>query len=164
MRCSAVFSAVGLGAVVILAGSLRAQSLRVNVPDTVPPGPTMDAIVLAKRALTDFVVACAARDNKGIARATTGDAEIEYALEQPGRYLAVDVNATSECWGGTSRFASEGPVSELWIYPTAYPSLLFVHFIVKAINDSASQKSERIAVVKMSGDRIAKIRYFRGAD
>jgi hypothetical protein len=159
-----MFSAIGLGALVILAGSLRAQSLRVNVPDTVPPGPTMDAIVLAKRALTDFVVACAARDNKGIARVTTGDAEIEYALEQPGRYLAVDVNATSECWGGTSRFSSEGVVSELWIYPTARPSLLFVHFIVKGVKDFSSQKSERIAVVKMSGDHIAKIRYFPGVD
>jgi hypothetical protein len=57
-----------------------------------------------------------------------------------------------------------GGVSELWIYPTAYPSLLFVHFIVKAMDDSPSQKSERIAVVKMSGDPIAKIRYFRGVD
>jgi hypothetical protein len=164
MRRSAVFSAIGLGALVTLAGMLRAQSLQVNVPDAVPPGPTLDAIVLAKRALADFVVACAARDAKGIARVTTGDAEIEYALEQPGRYLAVDANATGECWGGTPRFASEGVVSELWIYPTAHPSLLFVHFIVKGVKDSSSQKSERIAVVKMSGDHIAKIRYFPGVD
>jgi hypothetical protein len=116
------------------------------------------------RAFADFVVACAARDAKSIARVTTGDAEIEYALEQPGRYLAFDVNATSECWGGASRFASEGTVSELWIYPTAYRSLLFVHFIVKGVNDSSSQRSERIALVKMSGDRIAKIRYFPGVE
>jgi hypothetical protein len=164
MRRSAAFSAVGLGALVILAGMLRAQSVRVNVPDTVPPGPSMGAIILTKRALVDFVIACGARDTKGIARVTTGDAEIEYTLQQPGRYLVVDVNATGECWGGTSQFASEGAVPELWIYPTAYASLLFVHFTVKATKGSSNEKSECIAVIKMSEDRIAKIRYFRGVE
>jgi hypothetical protein len=164
MKRSSIFFAAALAVLtLVFSYPASAQELRVHVPTSGQSERATDAITRARHALIDYLAACTAHDSDGIARATTGAAVIEYALDEPGKYLSVDLHTTTGCWGSVPQSTAETGASDLWIFPTPDPDTTFVHFVVAANEKSSGRKSEYLALIEMSGDRIAKIRDFPGA-
>ena len=67
---------------------------------TAQPHEAADGIAHVRYILVDYIAACSAHDADGITRTTASDAVLEYALDESGQYLSVDMNTTSECWRG----------------------------------------------------------------
>jgi len=138
-----------------------------HVPATALAAANADLIARADRALRDYVAACSARDEEAMARIITSDAVIEYALEAPGTYLAVDAAALiAERWAGSESTGIGVQVSELWIFPTPNSNVVFVHYTTSSDIGSATQipGAEHLAVLEMRGDRIFKMRNFRNPE
>jgi hypothetical protein len=118
-------------------------------------------IARADRALRDYVAACSTGDSAAFARIVTSDAVVEYALEEPGTYLAVEATALSTDRSGNSRQTGTGAhVSNLWVYPTSNSNVVFVHYTTRSDVRSPAQlpDSEHLALLEMRGDRIFKMR------
>jgi hypothetical protein len=76
-------------------------------------------IARADHALRDYVAACSTGDEEAIARIVTSDAVVEYALDEPGTYLAVEAAALGASRSGKPK--QTGPaahISNLSIFPT----------------------------------------------
>jgi hypothetical protein len=134
---------------------------RLHVPAATQSAASANLITRADRALRDYVAACSRGDDEAIARIFTSDAMIEYALEEPGTYLAVEADVLSANRSGNAR--QTGPaahISNLSIYPTPDSNTVFVHYTTGSdVRSSATlADSEHIALLEMRGDRIAKIR------
>jgi hypothetical protein len=139
--------------------SLAAE--RTHVPATALAAATADLIDRADRALRDYVAACSTGDDEAIARIVTSDAVVEYALEEPGTYLAVEAAALSAKRSGNSKLTgAEAHISNLWIYPTSDSNVVFVHYTTRSDVRSPAQllDSEHLALLEMRGDRIFKMR------
>ena len=162
-RSSMFFAAALAGLTLVSSYPASAQELRVHVPNSGQAEQAADPITRVRHALIDYLAACTAHDGDGIARATTGTAVIEYALDEPGKYLSVDVHTMTGCWGSVPQVTAESGGSDLWIFATPDPDTTLVHFVVATNGKSSGQKSEYLALIEMSGDRIAKIRDFPGA-
>jgi hypothetical protein len=118
-------------------------------------------IARADRALRDYVAACSNGDNEAFARIVTSDAMVEYALEEPGTYLAVEAAALSAKRSDNSKRTESGAhVSNLWIFPTSDSNTVFVHYTTRSDVRSPAQRpdSEHLALLEMRGDRIFEMR------
>ena len=164
MRRSSTFFAAALAVLTLVSSHpASAQELRVHMPNSGQAEQAAGAITRVRQALIDYLTACAAHDSDGIAHATTGTAVIEYALDEPGKYLSVDVHTMTGCWANVPRSTAETSASDLWIFATPDPDTTLVHFVAATNGMPPGQKSEYLALIEMSGDRIAKIRDFPGA-
>ena len=115
----------------------------------------------ADHALRDYVAASSSGDDEAMARVVTSDAVVEYALDEPGTYLAVEAAALSANRSGSADRTRPGArISNLWIFPTPDPNTVFVHYTTGADGRSPAEfpDSEHLALLEMRGDRIAKIR------
>jgi hypothetical protein len=133
----------------------------VHVPATSPAAASANLIARADRALRAYVAACSSGDNEAFTRIVTSDAVVEYALEEPGTYLAVEAAALSASRSGDSKQTGTGAhISNLWIYPTSDSNVVFVHYTTRADVRSRAQlpDSEHLALLEMHGDRIFKMR------
>jgi hypothetical protein len=135
-------------------------------PVHVPPQSAASANLIARadRALRDYVAACSTGDDEAIARIVTSDAMVEYALEEPGTYLAVEAAALSANRSGNGKQTGPGAhISNLWIFPTPDSNTVFVHYTIGSDGRSPAElpDSERLALLEMRGDRIVKIRNSR---
>jgi hypothetical protein len=131
------------------------------VPATPEAAASANLIARADRALRDYVAACSTGDDEGIARIVTRDAMVEYTLEEPGTYLAVEAAALNTNRSGNAKRTRPGAhISNLWIFPTPDSNTVFVHYTTSSDVRSAADHpdSEHLALVEMRGDRIAKIR------
>ena len=153
----------GLAATVLL--TMTVQTGCAAEPAQVPAIPQSAAsanlIARADRALRDYVAACSSGDNEAFARIVTSDAVVEYALEEPGTYLAVEAAALSAKHSGNSKLTgAEAHISNLWIYPTSDSNVVFVHYTTRSDVRSPAQlpDSEHLALLEMRGDRIFKMR------
>jgi hypothetical protein len=158
-------SLLGLAATVALTMTvhtgLAAESA--HVPATRQAAASADLVVRADRALRDYVAACSARDDDVIARTVTSDAVIEYALDEPGTYRAVEAVTLSTNRSADAEPTGTGPrISKLWIFPTNDPNVAFVHYTTGSDVRSPAQvpDSEHLAMIEMRGDRIFKMRNF----
>ena len=106
-----------------------------------------------RRAVNEFVDAYANRDAAGLAHATTGDFEVQYGLDQTGTYMAVDEDALVASWrdAGVSSSARDEH-SAIAIFPTADVHVVFVTYRI------AGDGGERIALLELRGDRVARAR------
>jgi len=158
-------SIFGLAATVLL--TLTVQSGFGAEPAHVPAIPQSAAsanlIARADRALREYVAACSTGDNEAIARIVTSDAVVEYALEEPGAYLAVEASALSANRSANVQRTRPGVrISNLWVFPTNDSNAVFVQYTTSSDVRSPAQlpDSEHLALLEMRGDRIVKIRNF----
>ena len=141
--------------------SLAAE--RTHVPATALAAATADLIDRADRALRDYVAACSTGDDEAIARIVTSDAVVEYALKEPATYVVVEATALSaKRWAGAKQAGAGASISELWIFPTPHPNVVFVQLTTISDVRSPAQltEAEHLALLEMRGDRIFKLRYF----
>jgi len=105
-----------------------------------------------RRAVNEFVDAYANRNSTALARATTGDFEVQYGLAQTGTYVTVDEDALVASWRDE---AVSSPVrdghSTVAIFPTADAHVVFVTY---RIPEEAG--SERIAFLELRDDKVAR--------
>lgn len=135
----------------------EAQDIRIHVSgSTSSTAPTTNA----GNAVAAYLAACKAQDEQRIARTMTTDAEIEYATDEPGQYLAVDLNTAEGCWAGIQSMNSKAAVVDVWIYPTPAPDVVFVDFVALTTVGRDSHNFEHLALIRTSGTRIAQIRDF----
>ncbi len=153
----------GLAATVLL--TMTAHTGFAAEPVYVPTAPQAAAsanlIARADRALRDYVAACSTGDDEAIARIVTSDAMVEYALEKPGTYLAVEAAALSANRSGNAKQTRPGArISNLSIFPTPDSNTVFVHYTTSSDVGSPAElpDSEHLALLEMRGDRIVKIR------
>ena len=132
----------------------------VQVPATPHAAASTNLIARADRALREYVAARSTGDDAAISRIVTSDATVEYALEEPGTYLAVEVAALSANRSGNAKQArSAAHISNLSIFPTPDSNTVFVHYTIGSdVRSSAEPDSEHLALLEMRGDRIVKIR------
>jgi len=156
-------SLLGLAATVLL--TMTVQTGFAAKPAQVPAIPQSAAsanlIARADRALRDYVAACSSGDIEALARIVTSDAVVEYALEEPGTYLAVEAAALSGNRSGSSKqTGTAAHISNLWIYPTSDSNVVFVHYTTRSNVRSPGQLPdfEHLALLEMRGDRIFKMR------
>jgi len=153
-------SILGLTATALLTTAAHAAE-----PDPVranpQAAPSANLIDRADRALRDYIAACSIGDDEAIARVVTSDAVVEYALGEPGTYLAVEAAALSaNRAGNANQTRPEARVSNLWIFPTPDSNTVFVHYTTSADGALPAElpDSEHLALIEMRGDRIVKIR------
>src|SRR5258707_15222091 len=88
----ALLTIAGLATTVLLTTAAHAVA-----PVDARPNPQAAAsanlIDRADRALRDYIAACSSGGDEAIARVVTSDAMFEYALDEPGTYLAVEAAA-----------------------------------------------------------------------
>lgn len=135
-----------------------------HVPATSQAVANANLIARADHALRDYVAACSTGDDEAIARSLTSDAVIEYPLEEPGMYVAVEAAAlTANCFGNGEQAASRAQISNLWIFPTNESNSVFVQYTLSSGVRSPAQlarTSEHLALLEMRGDQIVKMRDF----
>ncbi len=158
-------SILGVAATVLL--TMTVQTGFAAEPARVPAIPqaatSANLIARADRALRDYVAACLSGDDEAIARIVTSDAMVEYALEEPGTYFAVEAAALSAKRSSNAQQTGQGAhISKLWIFPTNDSDAVFVHYTISSDARSAAElpDSEHLALLEMRGDRIVKIRDF----
>jgi len=158
-------SKLGLGMAVLLAmtvnGGVAAEP--VHVPATPQAAANANLIGRADHALREYVVACSTGDDEAMARALTSDAVVEYPLEEPGTYVAVEAAAlNANCYGDAKQAASPAHISNLWIFPTNDSNAVFVQYTISSSGRTLAQllDSEHLALLEMRGDQIVKMRDF----
>jgi hypothetical protein len=105
-----------------------------------------------RRAVNEFVDAYANRNSAGLARATTGDFEVQYGLAQTGTYVTVDEDALIASWRDTGvNSSARDEHSTVAIFPTADAHVVFVTYRI-----AGDAGSERIAVLELRGHRVAR--------
>jgi hypothetical protein len=109
----------------------------------------------SQRAVSEFVDAYANRNSTALANATTGDFEVQYGLAQTGTYVAVDEDALVASWRDAKVNSSVRGHSTVAIYPTSDPHVVFVTYRIPG-----DAGSERIALLELRGDRVARARDF----
>ena len=126
-----------------------------------------NAAVISKvdHALRDYLLASSRHDAQAIGNSVTSDAVFEYALAEPGSYLTVDATSLRAHWANdTNTQRPSTNVSNLWIFPTGDPNVVFVRYTTSTAAepgaDADAERSEHLALVEMRGDRIAKLRDF----
>lgn len=159
-------SILGFAATVLLTATAHTgfAAEATHVPATALAAANADLIARADRALRDYVAACSIGDEEAMARIVTSDAVVEYALKEPGTYLAVDAAALIAERSVSSEPTGPGAqVSTLWIFPTPNSNVVFVHYTTVSEGGSAAQISdaEHLALLEMRGDRIFRMRNFR---
>jgi hypothetical protein len=135
----------------------------VDVPATPHAAASANLIARADRAWRDYVAACWSGDDEAIARILTSDAVVEYVLEVPGTYLALEAAAlTANRSDNVKQTGSGAHISKLWIFPTNDSNTVFVQYTTSSEVRSPSElpDSERLALLEMRGDRIVKVRNF----
>jgi hypothetical protein len=156
---------LGLAVIVLLTMTVRATfgAEPVHVPATPEAAASADLIVRADRALRAYVAACATGNDEALAHIVTNDAVVEYTLEEPGTYLAVDASAlTAKRSVNAGPTRTEAHISKLWIFPTNDPNVAFVHYTIGLDVGSPAQVRdfERLALLEMRGDQIFRMRHF----
>ena len=132
-----------------------------RIPATPPAAASANLIARADRALRDYVAACSTGDIEAFAHIVTSDAVVEYALEEPGTYVAVEAAALSAKRSDNSKLTgTEAHISNLWLYPTNDPNVVFVHYTTRSDVRPPAQlpDTEHLALIEMRGDRIFKMR------
>lgn len=120
-----------------------------------------ELIAAAERALRACVAAYSVADPEAMMRAFTRDAIIEYALDESGTYVLVEVTKLIGADIGSSMPPrSVVRISNLWITPTTHRNSVFVHYTLDALSSANFRESEHLALIEMRGDRIARIRDF----
>jgi len=154
-------SAVAASVLLTLAASTGFAAEAVQDPAIPQSATSANLIARADRALRDYVAACSTGDAEAFSRIFTNDAVIEYALDEPGTYLAVEAAALSANRVGTPR--QTGPdahISNLQISPTPDSNTVFVYYTTTADVRTPGEVPafEHLALVEMRGDRIFKMR------
>jgi hypothetical protein len=162
-------SILGFAATVLLTATVHTgfAAEATHVPATALAAANADLIARADRALRDYVVAFSTGDEEAMARIVTSDAVIEYALKEPGTYLAVDAAALIAKRPVSSEpTESVAQVSTLWVFPTPNSNVVFVHYTTNSGGGSVTQNpdAEHLAVIEMRGDRIFRMRNFRNLE
>jgi hypothetical protein len=134
----------------------------VHVPATPEAAASANLIAHAERALSEYVATCSTSD-EALAHIFASDAIVEYALAKPGTYLVIE--AAPLCAnrsGDTAQTRTAAHISSLWIYPTAESNTVFLNYAIDFDDRSPSEPadSEHLALLKMRGDQIVKLRHF----
>ena len=128
----------------------------VQVPRTAAARAAGDLIARAERAITGYVAACASRDVKCLNAVTTDDVRIEFVLDEPGMYLALDSDSLmASCMPGVSPPRD----ARVWIFPTNDTDAVFVQYDASAPSSEATSQPQ-LVLVEMRGDQIARMRNF----
>jgi len=135
-----------------------------HVPATALAAANADLIARADRALRDYIGACSTGDKAALARIITSDAAVEYELEDPGTFFKVEAAALIPNLSANTKPSGIGThISDLWIFPTPDPNVVFVSYTIGSDAQSPAQGQDfgQLAIIEMRGDRIFKMRNFR---
>jgi hypothetical protein len=115
----------------------------------------------AREAIQRLETACLDHDQSGIAAAVTQDVIAEYALPEPGEYLALDASALDKHCAVATPLAQSKQISNLWVYPTPRADTVFFRYSEDTHTDSIrdARSTQYVGLVEMRGDRIAKIQH-----
>jgi hypothetical protein len=143
-----------------------------HVPATTEAAASANLIARADRTLREYAAACSTGD-EALAHIVTGDAIVEYALGEPGTYLAVEAAALCARSDNAGQTRSAAHISNLWIYPTPDSNTVFVNYTIDSNVRSPSDPpdsehrallempdSEHLALLEMRGNQIVKLRHF----
>jgi hypothetical protein len=99
-----------------------------HVAATTEAAASANLIARADRALREYAAACSTGD-EALAHIVTGDAIVEYALGEPGTYLAVEAATLCARSDNAGQTRSAAHISNLWIYPTPSEAFLLARAI-----------------------------------
>lgn len=126
---------------------------------------TARLMTTVERALSRYVAGCAAHDKDVNAGIFTDFAVIEYSAGAPGRFVGSDAISSDRCWAGDALAGRPPADLPIWIYPTSDANTVLIQYTVVVDRGAARHSVQDIAVLEMSGDRIARIRdYMLPAD
>lgn len=125
-----------------------ASDLPVTQPHATVAAHNAAVVTLARRAFLRFTAACLAHDRSRIAQSVTDDVVLEYDLPDPGITLTVDTDALDSLCAASAPRETTGQISDLSIFPMTDPNTVFIQY------------EDHMAIVRLRGDRIAKIRDF----
>lgn len=143
---------IGLG-LTLTAAILAAPAGAVPHADSSALGTGKSAASLGsatRRSISEFVDAYANRNSTGLARTTTADFEVRFRLAQPGTYVTVDEDALAASWRDPGLNSSDEH-SKVAIFPTGDAHVVFVTYRIPG-----DAGSERIALLELRGDRVAR--------
>jgi hypothetical protein len=103
-------------------------------------------------AIAGYVAACVSHDVQRLDSVTTEDVRLEYALDDPGIYLSVDMTSLLEA---CARGATGSRLASLSIFPTADANVVFVQYDLTAGLGDATH--HQLALVEMRGKRISRM-------
>jgi hypothetical protein len=115
--------------------------------------PSASASGTTRQAVYEFVEAYVNHDSSLLTQATTEDFEIQYGLAGTGTHLSVDEDALAASWRDSGTNATAYDVRSVRIFPTANDRVVFVTYRI-----SGDDASDRILLVELRGDRIARAR------
>jgi hypothetical protein len=110
-----------------------------------------------KGIITDFIAACAAQDGGRLARLTTDDLRVEYALDTPGTYYAIDASDSATECSALSGMRIE--LSSVRLYPTADQEAMFVQY-ERGGELEIFENRQQLALIELRDQRIARILSF----
>jgi hypothetical protein len=102
-----------------------------------------------RRVVSEFVDAYANRNSAGLARATTGDFEVQFGLAQTGTYVTVDEDALVASWREGTNSSVHG--RSVAIFPTSDAQVVFVTYRIPG-----DAGSERVALIELRGNKVAR--------
>ncbi len=141
-----------LAAAILAAPAVAADHEASSIAAALKPAASIGSST--RRAVNEFVDAYANRDAAGLANTTTGDFEVQYGLNQTGTYMAVDEDALVASWRGAGvNSSARDEHSAIAIFPTADAHVVFVTY-----RSPGNGGSERIALLELRGDRVARAR------
>lgn len=129
---------------------------RVPVIDAARPAAAL--ISRADRAIRRYLDAC--RSNHDALDIVTGDARIEYTLDDPGALLSLDASSIfASC---ASAGTSDAQAVNLWIFTTGEENAVFVQYDIQSSGPERKPPlaTRQIALVEMRGERIHRMRNF----
>ena len=149
MKTGIVGLGLTLSAAILAATAGAAGQTDSSVSTTLKPAASVGNST--RRAVDEFVDAYANRDSAGLARATTGDFEVQYGLDQTGTYMAVDEDALVASWRDAGVTSSVRHGHSVAIFPTDDVHVVFVTYRIPG-----DAGSERIALLELRGHKVAR--------
>lgn len=119
-----------------------------------------EQVTAGERVFGAFLAACAAHDEDRLLKLTTEDFRLDYALDEPGVYYSVDLQALAGECAASPIAARNGSIANLRILPTGEVDAMFVVYDIRTAGSRISRR--QLALLEVRRDRIAHIRYFSG--
>jgi hypothetical protein len=124
-------------------------------PDRAASAPLIASV---ERALLRSDAACASHDDNAVAEVFTDFAIIEYQSSVVGQFVGISANTDEACWATSVLATSRVSGSSIWIYPTSEPNDVIIQYTAVVGSGTAQHTIQDLALVEMTGDRIARIR------
>jgi hypothetical protein len=147
---------LALSGVILAASAGAAEQAESSILGGAKQSPSFDGTT--RKTVDEFIDAYINRNPAGLARVTTGDFEVRFDLARTGTHIILDEDALVDSWrdAGVNSKARDGR-SAVDIFPTADAHVVFVTYRI-----AGNAGSERIALLELRGDKIARAQDIAG--